>query len=98
MSLVKNGPEKELRNSSHFGNPQMEPETDTTSAADILTGGGKTQLGTGGGSGATGNTAEGGGAPPPSRVARPADGCDRDGRRGDGPTARGRPSAAHRPT
>jgi outer membrane protein assembly factor BamD len=57
MSLVKNGPEKELRNSSHFGNPQMEPETDTTSAADILTGGGKTQLGTGGGSGATGNTA-----------------------------------------
>ena len=57
MSLVKNGPEKELRNSSHFGNPQMEPETDTTSAADILTGGGKTQLGAGGGSGATGNTA-----------------------------------------
>jgi outer membrane protein assembly factor BamD len=57
MSLVKNGPEKELRNSSHFGNPQMEPETDTTSAADILTGGGKAQLGAGGGSGATGNTA-----------------------------------------
>ena len=57
MSLVKNGPEKELRNSSHFGNPQMEPETDTTSAADILTGGGKTQLGAGGGSGAMGNTA-----------------------------------------
>ena len=57
MSLVKNGPEKELRNSSHFGNPQMEPETDTTSAADILTGGGKTQLGAGGGNSATGNTA-----------------------------------------
>ena len=57
MSLVKNGPEKELRNSSRLGAPQMEPENDTTSAADILTGGGKTQLGTGGGSGATGNTA-----------------------------------------
>jgi outer membrane protein assembly factor BamD len=57
MSLVKNGPEKELRNSSRLGNPQMEPENDTTSAVDILTGGGKSQLGAGGGSGATGNTA-----------------------------------------
>ena len=45
MSLVKNGPEKELRNSSRLGAPQMEPENDTTSAADILTGGGKTQIG-----------------------------------------------------
>jgi hypothetical protein len=35
----------------------MEPENDTTSAVDILTGGGKPQLGAGGGSGATGNTA-----------------------------------------
>ena len=57
MSLVKNAPEKELRNSSRLGNPQMEPENDTTSAVDILTGGGKSQLGAGGGSGATGNTA-----------------------------------------
>jgi outer membrane protein assembly factor BamD len=47
MSLVKNGPEKELRNSSRLGAPQMEPENDTTSAADILTGGGKTQIGSG---------------------------------------------------
>ena len=57
MSLVKSGPDKELRDSSRLGNPQMEPETDTTSAADILTGGGKPQLGAGGNSGATGNTA-----------------------------------------
>jgi outer membrane protein assembly factor BamD len=57
MSLVKSGPEKELHDSSRLGNPQMEPETDTTSAADILTGGGKPQLGAGGNSGATGNTA-----------------------------------------
>lgn len=57
MSLVKNGPEKEIRNSSRLGNPQMEPENDTTSAVDILTGGGKSQLGAGGASGATGNTA-----------------------------------------
>jgi outer membrane protein assembly factor BamD len=47
MGLVKNGPEKELRNSSRLGAPQMEPENDTTSAADILTGGGKTQIGSG---------------------------------------------------
>jgi outer membrane protein assembly factor BamD len=57
MSLVKSGPDKELRESSRLGSPQMEPETDTTSAADVLTGGGKPQLGAGGGSGATGNTA-----------------------------------------
>ena len=57
MTMVKSGPDKELRNSSRLGNPQMEPENDTTSAVDILTGGGKPQLGAGGGSGATGNTA-----------------------------------------
>src|SRR5216683_5080558 len=57
MSLVKNGPEKELRNSSHFGNPQMEPETEGTSVVDVLSGGGKAQIGAGSGSGAMGNTA-----------------------------------------
>ena len=57
MTLIKSGPDKELRSSSRLGNPQMEPENDTTSAVDILTGGGKPQLGAGGGSGATGNTA-----------------------------------------
>jgi outer membrane protein assembly factor BamD len=57
MAMVKSGPDKELRNSSRLGPPQMEPENDTTSAADILTGGGKQQLGAGGSSGAPGNTA-----------------------------------------
>jgi outer membrane protein assembly factor BamD len=57
MTMVKSGPDKELRSSSRLGNPQMEPENDTTSAVDILTGGGKPQLGAGGGSGTTGNTA-----------------------------------------
>jgi outer membrane protein assembly factor BamD len=57
MAMIKSGPDKELRSSSRLGNPQMEPENDTTSAVDILTGGGKPQLGAGGGSGATGNTA-----------------------------------------
>ena len=57
MIMVKSGPDKELRSSSRLGAPQMEPENDTTSAVDILTGGGKTQLGAGGASGAPGNTA-----------------------------------------
>src|SRR5947207_8161712 len=57
MAMVKSTPDKELRTSSRLGDPQMEPETDTTSAADILSGGGKTQIGAGGGGGATGNTA-----------------------------------------
>src|SRR5258707_8718350 len=57
MTMVKSGPDKELRNSSRLGNPQMEPENDTTSAVDILTGGGKPQLGAGGGRCPTGNTA-----------------------------------------
>jgi hypothetical protein len=57
MNMVKSGPDKELRSSSRLGTPQMEPENDTTSAVDILTGGGKPQLGAGGGSSATGNTA-----------------------------------------
>src|SRR5258707_5841015 len=57
MTMVKSGPDKELRSSSRLGTPQMEPENDTTSAVDILTGGGKQQLGAGGSSGAPGNTA-----------------------------------------
>jgi hypothetical protein len=57
MSLIKSGPERELRYSSRVGTPQMEPEADTTSVADVLTGGGKTQIGAGGGSSTPGNTA-----------------------------------------
>jgi outer membrane protein assembly factor BamD len=57
MSLIKSGPERELRYSSRVGTPQMEAETDNTSVADVLTGGGKTQIGAGGGSSTPGNTA-----------------------------------------
>ena len=57
MIMVKSGPDKELRSSSRLGTPQMEPENDTTSAVDILTGGGKPQLGAGGGGSTPGNTA-----------------------------------------
>jgi outer membrane protein assembly factor BamD len=57
MSLVRTGPEKEKAVAARTGTPNMEPETDTTSVADILTGGGKTQIGAGGGSSTPGNTA-----------------------------------------
>jgi outer membrane protein assembly factor BamD len=57
MSLVHSGPEKELRTSSKLGAPQMEQESDSTSVADILTGGGKTTIGAGGSSAGPGNTA-----------------------------------------
>src|SRR5437667_4320007 len=57
MSLIKSGPQRELRYSSRLGTPQMEAETDNTSVADVLTGGGKTQIGAGGGSSTPGNTA-----------------------------------------
>jgi outer membrane protein assembly factor BamD len=57
MSLVRSGPGRERIVAARTGTPQMEPEADTTSLADVLTGGGKSQIGAGAGSGATGNTA-----------------------------------------
>ena len=57
MSLIRTGPESEKVVAARTGAPNMEPETDNTSVTDILTGGGKTSLGAGGGSSAPGNTA-----------------------------------------
>jgi hypothetical protein len=57
MALVHSGPGKERIVAAQTGQPNMEPDTDTVSVADVLTGGGKTQLGAGGGNSATGNTA-----------------------------------------
>jgi hypothetical protein len=57
MSLIRTGPGTEKVAAARTGTPNMEPEADTTSAADILSGGGKTQIGAGGGSSAPGNTA-----------------------------------------
>jgi outer membrane protein assembly factor BamD len=54
LALVRNGPHTEMIASAKTGPPNLEPEADNTSATDILTGGGKSQLG---GSGAAGNTA-----------------------------------------
>ena len=57
MGLIQNGPKRERMVSARTGIPQMEQESDTTSVADIMTGGGKTGISAGGASGATGNTA-----------------------------------------
>jgi outer membrane protein assembly factor BamD len=57
MALVRSGPGQERVVAAQTGAPNMEPEADTTSAADVLTGGGKAQIGVGGGSSAPGNTA-----------------------------------------
>jgi outer membrane protein assembly factor BamD len=56
-ALIENAPAKEKMVAAKTGTPQMEQETETTSVADVLSGGGKAQIGAGGGSGATGNTA-----------------------------------------
>src|SRR5215470_3562679 len=57
MSLVRSGPQKERITAAMTGAPNMEPEADTTSVADILTGGGKSTIGAGGSGSAPGNTA-----------------------------------------
>lgn len=49
LGLVKNGPGGELRAAARTGKPNLEPESDTFSATDILTGGGRSQVGSGGG-------------------------------------------------
>ena len=58
LGLVKSGPTGELRVAARTGKPNLEPEADTFSATDILTGGGKSQIGSGSGGGTTGIVAE----------------------------------------
>jgi outer membrane protein assembly factor BamD len=57
LALVRSGPRNELINAARTGEPDLSPEADTYSAADILTGGGESRIGAGGGPAATGNTA-----------------------------------------
>ena len=56
-ALITSGPDAEKRRSALNGTPQMEPETEGTTVADVLSGGGKAQIAAGGATGATGNTA-----------------------------------------
>jgi outer membrane protein assembly factor BamD len=57
MALIKSGPDAEKRRSALKGTPQMEPEAEGTTVADVLSGGGKAQITAGGATGTTGNTA-----------------------------------------
>lgn len=55
LALVRSGPHAEMVASAKNGVPNLEPETDNTSATDILSGGNKSQLG--GSGSAAANTA-----------------------------------------
>jgi outer membrane protein assembly factor BamD len=77
LALVRSGPHGEMVASAKSGAPNLQPEADNTSATDILSGGGRSQLG--GASGAR-NTAvvetvtPGGAAPTATESATPAEG------------------------
>lgn len=47
LALVQNGPRGELFTAARNGTPNLQPESDTMSAADILTPGGQSKLGAG---------------------------------------------------
>jgi outer membrane protein assembly factor BamD len=47
LALMSNGPKGELLTAARSGAPNLQPESDTMSAADILTPGGKSKLGAG---------------------------------------------------
>lgn len=51
LQVVRSGPENEFRAAARNGAPNLEPDVDTTSATDVLSGGGKATLGSGGGPG-----------------------------------------------
>ena len=86
LALVRTGPHDEFIAAAKTGAPNLQPEADNTSATDVLSGGNKSQLGTGstGGSGAvveivtpgtgTGGTTEGAadGTPSETPSAQPA--------------------------
>jgi outer membrane protein assembly factor BamD len=55
LALVRTGPHSEMVASAKTGAPNLEPQSDNTSATDILSGGNKSQLG--GAGGAAANTA-----------------------------------------
>lgn len=57
LALVQSRPKKELAAAARTGEPNLQPDTESFSASDILTGGGQSQIGAGGGSSATGNQA-----------------------------------------
>ena len=57
LSLVKTGPGKELYTADRVGAPNLQPDTESASLTDVLTGGGQARIAGAGGSSPTGNTA-----------------------------------------
>ena len=57
LALIKTGPGQELIDAARYGQPNLQPESDNSSDVDVLSAGGETRIGAGGGSSATGNTA-----------------------------------------
>ncbi len=57
LALVKSRPEKEVTSAARNGEPNLQPDTETSAAADILTPGGESRIGGGGSANPTGNQA-----------------------------------------
>ena len=57
LALLRSHPQKELNSAARTGAPNLQPDTDTYSATDILTGGGQSRIGGAGGGNPTGNQA-----------------------------------------
>ena len=59
LQVLHSGPTGEMRTAARVGEPNLEPEADTTSATDVLTGGNSSRIvvgGSGGGGGTTGGS------------------------------------------
>src|SRR5438270_1352978 len=101
MALVRSGPHGEMIAAAKSGPPNLEPEADTTSATDILSGGNRSQLG--GASGAR-NTAvvetvtPGGAAPAATENPAPAEGAPPAGAAEAATPDAGAPAASGNPS
>ena len=56
LGILKSGPTNEMKAAAQVGTPTLEPEPDTSSATDVLTGGNSSRIVVGGGSGTGGST------------------------------------------
>jgi outer membrane protein assembly factor BamD len=77
LALIRTGPHTEMQASAKSGQPNLQPEADTSSATDILTGGLKARIGPGTGNTAVVETVTPDGSAPAasgSEVSQPTDG------------------------
>jgi outer membrane protein assembly factor BamD len=62
LGVLHSGPTGEMRTAARVGEPNLEPEADTSSATDVLTGGNSSRIVVGGSGGGGGGTASTGGS------------------------------------